>query len=110
MRPLEYRHRLLHVKGKMNVIVREVPIVYTSLNSGDSFVYDGGLQVLVWHGKEAAPMEKTKASALAQAMSDERGGKVNVTVFTEDYNDGEWWKAIGSKVCYTIVLYFVRAK
>lgn len=97
VKPLEYRHRLLHVKGKMNVIVREVPISVSSLNSGDSFVYDGGLSVFVWHGREAAPMEKTKATALAKAMGDERGGKVAVTVFMEGEADAEWWRAFGGK-------------
>lgn len=97
VKPLEYRHRLLHVKGKMNVIVREAPITVASLNSGDSFVYDGGLSVYVWHGREAAPMEKTKAAAVAKAMSDERGGKATVTIFMEGEGDTEWWRAFGGK-------------
>ena len=60
VKPLEYRHRLLQIKGRMNVMVREVPRNYKSLNSGDTFIYDGGLKVMVWHGKSASPMEKSK--------------------------------------------------
>jgi hypothetical protein len=52
----------------MNVIVREVPLGSASLNSGDSFVYDGGLQVFVWHGKESAPMEKTKVRSIVSSL------------------------------------------
>ena len=40
----------------------------------------------------------TQASALAKAMSDERGGKVAVTVLMEGENDAEWWRALGAKV------------
>lgn len=44
------RSRLLHCKGRMNVVVKEVPISYKSLNSGDSFIFEGEDRIYVWHG------------------------------------------------------------
>jgi len=34
--------RLLHVKGKKNVIAREVPLSWDSINDGDVFIIDVG--------------------------------------------------------------------
>eukprot|EP00038_Savillea_parva_P007724 m.172141 g.172141 ORF g.172141 m.172141 type:complete len:873 (-) comp13479_c0_seq1:84-2702(-) len=110
-----YPKRLLHVKGGMNTVVKSVPISWESLNSGDSFILDTGSPVkdadgkvkegmtdgnllLVFHGSSASPMEKVKASGLAQAIDDERGGKPE----RETYHDGQsyaelepFWKALG---------------
>eukprot|EP00045_Choanoeca_perplexa_P009678 m.93821 g.93821 ORF g.93821 m.93821 type:complete len:855 (-) comp14991_c0_seq1:659-3223(-) len=93
-----HRNRLLHVKGRMSVIVREVPIGVASLNSGDSFIYDGGQRILIWNGKDAAPMEKAKAANVAQALDDERGGQPTKEVFSEGQGDlKEWWRALGGE-------------
>lgn len=110
-----YPKRLLHVKGGMNTIVKQVPISWKSLNSGDSFILDtgapakdadgkvkegmtDGMLVLVFHGSSASPMEKVKASGLGQAIDDERGGMPE----RETYHDGQtrselepFWTAIG---------------
>lgn len=72
-----FRKRLLHVKGGMNTIVREVPVSWESLNAGDSFILDSGtpvkdkdgniktgetdgMLILVFHGSTASPMEKVR--------------------------------------------------
>lgn len=98
--PIEYRHRLLQVKGEKNrVIVREVPMESASLNSGDTFIYDGGLEIFVWHGKETGPMELAKGATVSRAMDDERGGKPQITVFEEgdDANNAIFFEKIGGK-------------
>ncbi|EDQ88360.1 uncharacterized protein MONBRDRAFT_26446 [Monosiga brevicollis MX1] len=93
-----YRPRLLQCKGKMHVVCREVPLSYKSLNAGDSFIYDGGDRIFIWNGREAGAMEKAKASNLAQALDDERGGKPHREVFDQDgRNLKEWWHAIGGE-------------
>lgn len=43
--PEKYRPRLLHLKGKKKVRVTEVELSYKSLNSGDVFVLDAGLNL-----------------------------------------------------------------
>lgn len=54
--------------------------------------------LLVFHGSSASPMEKVKASGLAQAIDDERNGEPE----RETYHDGQtlaelepFWKALG---------------
>jgi hypothetical protein len=51
VKPTEYQPRLLHVKGKVNVRVVEVPLSCMSLNSGDVFILDAGLNIYQWQGE-----------------------------------------------------------
>jgi len=44
--PYCFRCRLLHVKGKAQISVRQVKLDAKSLNSGDVFILDCGLRVL----------------------------------------------------------------
>ena len=54
VKPDEYEPRLLKVKGKMKAMrVQQVPFKASSLNKGDVFVLDGGLQLWQWNGPEA---------------------------------------------------------
>jgi gelsolin len=59
----KYRTRLLHLKGKKHIRVHEVPLTYTSLNSGDVFVLDAGRLVIQWNGSKSGIMEKAKVSS-----------------------------------------------
>lgn len=96
--PKSYRPRLLWVKGRGRMLVREVPISAESLNEGDTFIHDGGLRLLIWHGKEANLFEKNKASSIAQAINDQRGGLCKREVFDQGICDErEWWAALGGK-------------
>lgn len=96
--PKTYRSRLLHIKGKMNVISREVPMDWKSLNSGDIFVLDKGLNLYVFQGSKCGVMEKQKGASIVQAIDDERGGKPEKHYFNEfDADVGTWWEALGSK-------------
>jgi len=96
--PKEYKPRLLHIKGKKNVVVREVPMKLESLNSGDVFIVDAGLDIYMLNGKQAGAMEKMKGAELCRAIDDERGGKPIVHVFEEDDKDAEkFWSYFGGK-------------
>ncbi|KAI9139552.1 hypothetical protein BKA69DRAFT_1040063 [Paraphysoderma sedebokerense] len=97
VKPETYRPRLLHVKGTMKrLVVREVPMSYTSLNSGDVFIADLGLKIMQFNGKESGPWEKAKAAELCRALDDERRGIPTVEVFEEGGRDlGAFWNAIG---------------
>lgn len=56
--------------------------------------------LLVFHGKSASPMEKVKASGMAQAIDDERGGKPERETFHDGQSDAElqvWWENLGDK-------------
>jgi len=76
--PEKYVPKLLHLKGKKNVRVVEVPVKTDSLNSGDVFIYDGGLQAIVWTGKEAGMFEKNKAREVADALKTERKARCTI--------------------------------
>lgn len=83
VKPTEYKPRLLHIKGKKNVIVREVELSAGSLNSGDAFILDAGLALYQFQGKQAGMHEKHKAAELSRAIISERMGKPTVTVIDE---------------------------
>jgi len=99
VKPEEYKPRLLHIKGRgKHVAVTEVALSHTSLNSGDAFVLDGGLQIYSWLGKSSGPGEKLKAAQLARALDDERGGKPANTVYNEGDSDaGPFWTLLGGE-------------
>eukprot|EP01137_Pigoraptor_chileana_P018286 Opistho-2@77538 len=100
VKPEEYRPRLLHLKGKKNILVREVPLERGSLNSGDVFVLDAGLKLYQWNGSKAGGMEKQKGAELCRAIDDERKGLPTVHVFEEGDKDKDievFWKTIGGE-------------
>eukprot|EP00033_Pygsuia_biforma_P001621 GCRY01001823.1.p1 GENE.GCRY01001823.1~~GCRY01001823.1.p1 ORF type:complete len:538 (-),score=153.48 GCRY01001823.1:748-2361(-) len=82
--PEEYRPRLLHIKGKKRLRIVEVPLKITSLNHGDSFVLDNGLQIFQWSGRGCGIFEKQKANELSHALRDERGARPELTVLDDD--------------------------
>jgi len=92
VKPEEYKPRLLHVKGRKNVVVREVPLNRDSLNSGDVFILDNGLNIYQWNGGKASVNEKSKAAQLSRAIDDERKGLPTIHVFEEgDKDAGPFW-------------------
>jgi len=97
----EFRTRLLHLKGKKNIVVREVPAVTESLNCGDVFVLDAGLDIFQMNGKECGAMEKAKAAELTHNISSENGGKSHVWVFEQEDNADvhakKFWELLGGR-------------
>jgi len=92
--------RLLHIKGKHNIIVREVALERASLNSGDVFLLEHNLDIYQFQGKQSGLMEKNKAAQIAQALDDERGGAPVIHVVREDDKDADaeaFWKLIGGR-------------
>jgi len=87
VKPEEYRPRLLHLKGRKNIRVTEVPIEVKSLNEGDVFIMDAGLNIYQWQGKKAGKNEIARASQLCRAFDDERKGKPTVHVFRQGDKD-----------------------
>jgi len=98
VKPEEYKPRLLHFKGKKNVRVTEVALARDSLNSGDVFILDAGLNIYQWDGKESAPGERFKASQVAHALVEERKGLAKVTVYDEGTKDAKpFWDLLGGE-------------
>jgi len=99
--PVEYRPRMLHIKkAKTHVYVREVPCKASSLNSGDCFIYDAGMNLYQFNGKQSAGKERCKAAQVARMFDAERSGKPEVHVFEEGDGgsaEGIFWESMGGK-------------
>jgi len=94
----KYNPRLLHLKGKKKVRVTEVEKSHASLNSGDVFILDAGLNIYQWNGSKAGPMEKAKGAQLSRAIVDERKGQPKIHVFEESGKDLKpFWEALGGQ-------------
>uniref|UniRef100_A0A8C6JWX2 Villin-1 n=1 Tax=Melopsittacus undulatus TaxID=13146 RepID=A0A8C6JWX2_MELUD len=73
--------RLLHVKGKKNVVAGEVEMSWESFNRGDVFLLDLGQLIIQWNGPESNRNERLKAMTLAKDIRDrERGGRAKVGI------------------------------
>lgn len=97
VKPEEYRPRLLWLKGRKNVRVKEVEKNASSLNTGDVFILDNGMTLHQWNGSKAGMREKTRAAQLVRAFDSERGGKPEVVVHEQGQEDEEFWQALGGK-------------
>jgi len=93
----KYQSRLFWIKGRKNVRVVELPLSYKSLNSGDVFLLDAGLNLYQWNGSKSSGQERNRAGQLARALEEERKNP-KLTVFSEgDSDDKPFWDALGGK-------------
>jgi len=69
--------RLIHIKGRKRIFVRQVELSRDSLNEGDVFILDNGKDVLYqWNGRKANRIEKGKAlDMLKNIKGKEKGGE-----------------------------------
>ncbi|KAK3611747.1 hypothetical protein CHS0354_014091 [Potamilus streckersoni] len=81
-----FKQRLLQVKGKHHVRVREVPMDWTSMNHGDVFILDLGKNLFVWVGNQASRTERLKGFEHARQLRDERG-KTNIIGIEDGHED-----------------------
>lgn len=98
--PTKYQARLLHLKGKKKVRVTQVDMSAKSLNSGDVFILDAGLDIYQWNGRKAGPQEKAKGAQLSRAIDDERAGKPQVHVIEEGEKSDDatqFWSRLGGE-------------
>jgi len=85
--PEKYEPRLLHLKGKKKVRTMQVDKNHASLNSGDVFIFDNGLEVFKWEGKNSGMFEKNKGREVCDAIKTERKGKVRIINLREGDGD-----------------------
>lgn len=94
-----YRTRLLSVKGKRAVRVKEVPLSHTSLNKGDVFILDAGLIIYIFNGPKANKFEKAKGiEVVSHLNSDERMGRAHVVILDDDITNEGFWGPLGGFV------------
>jgi len=100
VKPEEYKPRLLHLKGKKRVRVTQVELSGNSLNSGDVFILDNGMNIYQWNGGKAGPQEKMKGAQLSRALDDERKGLPKVIVMEETQTGSDtqdFWNLLGGR-------------
>jgi len=95
VKPTEYVPRLFWCKGKKKIRVTQVPLELKSINNGDSFLVDNGLELIIWNGTASSPFERRKAQTLAQAIKDDRNGRPKVTVVDGQSEHETLWKLLG---------------
>jgi gelsolin len=97
VKPTEYKCRLFHLKGKREIRVTEVPCNWKSLNDGDVFIIDNGLDIFQWNGKSAGIFEKRKAQEITAGLRDERNGRPKIKILdgVEDFEG--FWTILGGQ-------------
>ena len=90
--------RLLHLKGKRTIQVKQVQCTASSLNSGDVFVLDKGDDIYQWNGADCSKKEKSKGLEVTLSIKDdERGGKAKLHIFEEGKEEEVFWEVLGGK-------------
>jgi len=80
--------RLLQVKGRAgNILLTEVTLSRSYMNSGDVFILDSEAAIVQWNGNSANAHEKTHAASFCQSMKTERGGKPKLITLNEGVDD-----------------------
>jgi len=97
VKPEEYTPRLLHMKGQKQIRVTEVKCEWKSLNNGDVFLLDAGLELFQWNGKTAGIHEKRKAAEIIENLKKERNGKPKAVVLDDLEDNEKFWKLLGGK-------------
>jgi len=101
----KYECRLLHLKGKKKVRTMQVEKSVASLNSGDVFILDNGLELFKWEGKSAGMFEKNKGREVCDAVKTERKGKVRIANLREgdkDEDSKKFFSLLGGSIDSTI--------
>jgi len=97
VKPEDYQPRLLHFRGKRLVRVTQVPLAVSSMNEGDVFVLDAGLQIFTWFGSSASVFDKRKANEVVEDLKDERLGKPKSFIVVGYEECDDFWKLLGGK-------------
>jgi len=95
----EYKIQLFHIKSYGKTLTcTSVPVTTDSLNTGDVFVLDTGLNIYQWNGCKASGIEKYKAMEFTSLLKSERKGRPAVKVFDQDDRDATpFWNGLGGK-------------
>lgn len=97
VKPKEYRTRLLWIKGKKHVRIKEVPLSCSSLNKGDIFILDCGLTLYQWNGPKSSIKEKARAAQIVRVLDSSRSGRPKIIVMEHGQEEEEFWKILGGK-------------
>lgn len=84
--------QLYRIRGGMRPVLTQVPMAWSSMNHGDTFVLDSGKKIFVWAGSGSSGQERMKAGQVAAKLRDEVGEEiVHVTDGNEEEEVDEEW-------------------
>ncbi|KAM6974936.1 scinderin [Tautogolabrus adspersus] len=90
--------RLLHIKGRRVVRATQVPLSWSSFNSGDCFIVDLGDRIYQWCGAKCNKFERLKAAQVARAIRDnERNARAELVVVEEGSEPSTLTNVLGVK-------------
>jgi gelsolin len=95
VKPKHYKPRLLKFKGQKKIRVSEVKLARSSLNLGDVFLLDLGLELIQWNGTTSAPRERRKAMEILNQIKDERNGRARSRILDGMDEDEVFWGKLG---------------
>ncbi|KAI8521471.1 hypothetical protein Bbelb_012250 [Branchiostoma belcheri] len=88
------------VLGGVPVQYREVGLDKASLNLGDVFILDAGLELYCWNGSQSNMFERLKGMQVAKKIRDEeRSGKAKVIIVDGDHcqSDRHFFEKLGAE-------------
>jgi len=86
--PTVFIQRLLQIHGdRHNVMMEEVPRSVDSLDTGDVFLMDLGLELIQWNGAKSNKDERIRANKIMREIASERSGKCKTQVVEEGQED-----------------------
>lgn len=97
VKPTEYVARLLHCKGKTTQRVCMVPMELNSLNDGDCFLLDAGMNLFQFNGTRSSVLERRKVNDLMDTIKIQRNSKPESTIIDGLEDIEEFWKYFGGK-------------
>ena len=74
---------LFKVKTESGLLFQEVTMDHDSISNDDSYLFDFGRQIFIWHGRDANPDERNQSEKIAKAFAAERQGGVSITIIEE---------------------------
>ena len=92
----EHEITMYQIKGKgTNVMMKQVSLTRSAMNSGDVFILDTEEVIYQWNGINANAAEKNQAAAVCQGIRNDRSGKPSITTLDEgsdgmDEGKGMW--------------------
>jgi gelsolin len=93
--PTTYTPRLMHFKGRKNIRVTEVSLQLSSLNQGDVFLLDNGLELIQWNGPLSGARERRAAMNYILALKENRNGRPSHRVLDGMEEDDSFWSKLG---------------
>jgi hypothetical protein len=75
---------LYRIKTEGGLLFMEMPKTHASVTSNDSFLFDFGKEIIVWHGKDSNPEERQRSTEIASLFKKERGPDVKM----RDHDEG----------------------